>query len=61
VNGRNTISWERKFELDVWYVDHQSIWLDLRILWMTVFRALRAEGISQAGHVSTEPFSGDRR
>ena len=61
VNGRNAISWERKFELDVWYVDHQTLCLDLRILWMTIVRVLRAEGISQPGHVSAEPFRGDLR
>jgi sugar transferase EpsL len=60
VHGRNQISWERKFELDAWYVDHQSLWLDLRILWMTATRVVRAEGISQSGHVTTEPFTGDR-
>ena len=61
VNGRNDVSWERRLELDVWYVEHQTLWLDLRILWMTVVRVLRAEGVSQAGHVSTEPFTGDRQ
>jgi lipopolysaccharide/colanic/teichoic acid biosynthesis glycosyltransferase len=60
VNGRNAISWERKFELDTWYVDHQTLWLDLRILWMTVARVLRAEGIAQDGHPTMEPFSGNR-
>jgi lipopolysaccharide/colanic/teichoic acid biosynthesis glycosyltransferase len=60
VHGRNDIPWERKFELDEWYVDYQSLCLDLRILWMTAVRVLRAEGISEAGHVSTEPFTGDR-
>ena len=61
VNGRNDVSWERRFELDTWYVDHQSLWLDFRILWMTVVRVLRAQGVSRAGHVSTEPFTGDRQ
>lgn len=61
VHGRNQLPWERRFELDAWYVDHQSIWLDLRILWMTAARVARAEGISQAGHVSTRPFTGDRQ
>lgn len=60
VHGRNQTPWERRFELDAWYVDHQSLWLDLRILWMTATRVVRAEGISQAGHVSTKPFTGDR-
>jgi lipopolysaccharide/colanic/teichoic acid biosynthesis glycosyltransferase len=61
VHGRNQLPWERKFELDAWYVDHQSIRLDLRILWLTVARVIRAEGISQTGHVSAEPFTGDRQ
>jgi len=46
VNGRNTISWEDKFKLDVWYVDNQSFWLDIKILWLTVKRVLGREGIS---------------
>ena len=58
VNGRNAISWEQKFELDVWYVDHQSLWLDLRILAMTIERLFRRHGITQEGHASTEPFRG---
>src|SRR5690606_11763466 len=47
VNGRNAISWERKFELDVWYVDHLSFTLDIKILWMTVMKVFKREGISQ--------------
>lgn len=61
VNGRNAISWEEKFRLDVWYVDHQSMSLDLRIVWLTVLAVLRARGISQPGHVTMEPFRGSRR
>ena len=61
VHGRNQISWERRFELDAWYVDNQSIRLDLRILWLTAARVARAEGISQAGHVSIKPFTGGDR
>jgi lipopolysaccharide/colanic/teichoic acid biosynthesis glycosyltransferase len=61
VHGRNQVPWERRFELDAWYVDHQSLWLDLRILAMTVARVVRAEGISQSGRVSTDPFTGDRQ
>lgn len=59
VNGRNAISWQEKFELDLWYVDHQSICLDFRILWMTIVRVLRSENISQSGHVSVERFRGN--
>jgi sugar transferase EpsL len=58
VNGRNTISWEDKFRLDVWYVDHQSVWLDIRILWMTVWGVLRRRGIDQAGLVGAPEFMG---
>ena len=58
VNGRNAISWEDKFKYDVWYVDHQSFWLDIRILWLTILKVVRSEGISQAGNVTMERFQG---
>jgi len=58
VNGRNAISWEDKFKYDVWYVDHQSFWLDMKILWMTVMKVIRSEGVSQAGNVTMEKFQG---
>lgn len=58
VNGRNAISWEDKFRLDVWYVDHQSLWLDIRILWMTVRKVLVREGIAAAGEATTTKFTG---
>ena len=58
VNGRNAISWEQKFELDVWYVENQSLWLDVKILFMTLFKVIKKEGISQDGHVTMEKFSG---
>lgn len=58
VNGRNAISWEDKFKYDVWYVDHQSLWLDIKILWMTVRKVVRSEGISQSGNVTMEKFQG---
>jgi sugar transferase EpsL len=61
VNGRNAISWDEKFKLDVWYVDHQSLVLDLRILLLTVLSVLRARGVSQAGHVTMQPFRGSRQ
>jgi sugar transferase EpsL len=61
VNGRNAISWDEKFKLDVWYVDHRSLGFDLRILRLTVLAVLRARGISQAGHVTMQPFRGSRR
>jgi len=58
VNGRNSLTWEQKFELDVWYVDHRSLWLDAKILWMTVLQVLRREGISQQGHATMPEFMG---
>lgn len=61
VNGRNDITWEDKFTLDVWYVDHWSLVLDLKILLMTVFKVLKGEGISQSGHATAEPFQGTHR
>ncbi|WER49575.1 sugar transferase [Cupriavidus sp. WKF15] len=59
VNGRNSLSWEEKFRLDVWYVDHQSIWLDIRILWRTIGTVLAKEDISAAGEVSATRFDVD--
>ena len=58
VNGRNVLSWERKFELDVWYVDHRDFWLDLRILLLTPLKALKAAGISQPGFATMPEFMG---
>jgi lipopolysaccharide/colanic/teichoic acid biosynthesis glycosyltransferase/glycosyltransferase involved in cell wall biosynthesis len=58
VNGRNSLTWEQKFELDVWYVDHQSLWLDVKILWLTVLQVLRRDGISQQGHATMPEFMG---
>ncbi len=58
VNGRNAISWEEKFALDVWYVDHWSLALDLRILAMTLIRVFRREGISREGHATMPEFLG---
>jgi sugar transferase EpsL len=58
VNGRNALSWEEKFKLDVWYVDHRSFMLDLRILWMTVAGVMSARGISHPGHATMERFRG---
>ena len=58
VNGRNAISWDEKFDLDVWYVDNQSIWLDIKILWMTVKKVIMRDGISQNNHVTMDKFKG---
>ena len=58
VNGRNAISWEQKFKFDVWYVDNQSILIDLKILLLTVKKVFIRDGISADGHVTIEPFKG---
>jgi len=58
VNGRNSLTWEQRFELDIWYVEHRSFWLDLKILLMTVVNVLRREGISQDGHATMPEFTG---
>lgn len=58
VNGRNALTWEAKFALDLWYVEHQSFWLDVRILAMTGWMILSRQGISQPGHVTAERFQG---
>lgn len=58
INGRNAISWEDKFKLDVWYVDHRSFWLDIRILALTLWKTIKREGIRQPGHATMEEFLG---
>ena len=58
VNGRNAISWEKKFELDVWYVKNQSLLLDLKIVLLTIKKVIISEGISQRGKATSEPFNG---
>ena len=58
VNGRNALTWEQKFALDVWYVDHQSLWLDCRIIALTVWKILKREGINQPGRATMEEFMG---
>ena len=58
INGRNAIAWEQKFALDVWYVDHRSLWLDLRILFLTVWKVVNRSGISAAGDATMPEFRG---
>lgn len=58
INGRNTISWEEKFDLDVWYVEHASLWLDIKILLLTVWKVIRREGVSSETHATMEEFFG---
>ena len=60
VNGRNALSWEEKFKLDVWYVDHRSLWLDIKILWLTVRKVLVREGISADGEATMSKFTGSK-
>jgi len=59
VNGRNSIGWDEKFDLDLWYVDNQSIWLDIKILWITIKKVIMRDGISQNNHVSMDKFKGE--
>ena len=58
VNGRNAISWDEKFDLDVWYVDNQSTWLDIKILWLTLNTVIMRHGISDKNNVSMDKFKG---
>ena len=58
VNGRNAISWEDKFELDVWYVENHSLWLDIKIMFLTIKKVFAREGVSAEGSVTIEPFCG---
>lgn len=60
VNGRNAISWEQKFKLDVWYVDHQSFFLDIKILFMTAYKVVKKDNINDASGVTAEPFKGSK-
>ncbi|AEW01575.1 sugar transferase [Niastella koreensis GR20-10] len=59
VNGRNAIGWQRKFELDVWYVDHVSFTLDCKIAFFTIMKVVKSEGVSQTGHVTMTKFQGN--
>jgi len=58
VNGRNAIDWDEKFKLDVWYIDNWSLWLDLKILFLTLIKVIKREGIAQANHVTMSEFQG---
>jgi lipopolysaccharide/colanic/teichoic acid biosynthesis glycosyltransferase len=58
VNGRNTITFTKQFEYDVWYVDHLTFWLDVKIFFKTIFKVVKREGISEEGHVTRESFNG---
>jgi sugar transferase EpsL len=58
VNGRNALNWEERFELDMWYVDHLSLWLDIKIIGLTLYKVLRREGISEQGQATMTEFKG---
>ncbi|MBC8336297.1 MAG: sugar transferase [Anaerolineales bacterium] len=59
INGRNNISWPEKFQLDLWYVDHWSFWLDLKILWQTIWKVFKREGINKTDEATTTYFTGN--
>lgn len=59
VNGRNSIDWDTKFKLDVWYVDHVSFWLDVKILWLTFRKVIKREGINASENTTMKPFTGN--
>lgn len=59
VNGRNAISWDEKFALDVWYVDNRSLWLDLKIIWLTIRKVIKRDDISAAGEATMSKFTGN--
>jgi lipopolysaccharide/colanic/teichoic acid biosynthesis glycosyltransferase len=61
VNGRNAISWDEKFALDVWYVDNRSLWLDMKIIWLTIRKVIKRDGISAAGEATMSKFTGEKR
>lgn len=59
VNGRNTLDWQSKFEFDVWYVEHQTFWLDIKIVFITILKVFKAEGVSAEGVMTMEKFKGN--
>lgn len=61
INGRNAITWEQKFEYDVWYVDNRSFWLDIKILFLTLFKVLKREGIAHQNDVAMPRFTGTKK
>ena len=58
VNGRNNMTWEEKFDYDVWYVDHQSFWLDIKILWLTLWHVIARKDVAKDGHATVDEFMG---
>lgn len=60
VNGRNAINWKERFQLDIWYVDNQSFFLDIKILFMTILKVFKSEGVNKSNNVTMEPFRGNK-
>ena len=60
INGRNNISWERKLEMDVWYVENRSFWLDIKILLITIYKVIKKDGINKVGKTTTDKFEGNK-
>ena len=60
INGRNTVDWPARFAMDIWYVDHWSFWLDIRIIFLTVWKVLSREGVNQEGQSTVEYFKGEK-
>lgn len=60
INGRNAVTWEEKFKMDVWYVDNHTFWLDVKILFLTIAQVLKSDGIHQKGHVTAQEFMGNK-
>jgi lipopolysaccharide/colanic/teichoic acid biosynthesis glycosyltransferase len=61
VNGRNNISWEKKFEYDVWYVDHVNFWLDMKIILLTIVKIVKRDGINAGTDLTMQPFTGSKK
>jgi lipopolysaccharide/colanic/teichoic acid biosynthesis glycosyltransferase len=61
INGRNTISWQEKFDFDVWYVDHHTFWLDLKIIFLTIKKVFLRQGITGTGEVTMSKFKGNKK
>lgn len=59
INGRNAVSWDQRFQMDVWYIEHRSLWLDLKILWLTVHKVMFREGINAQGEATMPRFTGN--
>lgn len=60
INGRNAVTWEEKFKMDVWYVDNHTLWLDVKILFQTIVQVLKSDGIHQKGHATAQEFMGSK-